>query len=152
MRRAALRWFVLLAVLAAPATASASDASLEHSLSGYQSKLTADIGFLASFSTPSRAGAGGVLARVSTVQSDLAGATRAASGQQASSGPGRQGRTLVLSALGEASTAASDARAAAADARAGNGSAARGAAGRERAAIAQAIPRFEQGGRLLHLF
>ncbi len=152
MRRIALSCLVSIAVLATPSLARASDASLKHALAGYQSRLTSDIGYLANFSAPSRGAAGGVLARLSGVQGDLSGASRAASGQQASSSAGRKGRALVLSALSAALTATADARSAAVAARAGNSSGARGDAGKERSAINQAIPRFEQGGTLLHLF
>jgi hypothetical protein len=152
MRRIALSCLVSITVLVTPALARASDASLKHALAGYQAKLTSDIGYLSNFSAPSRSAAGGVLRRLSGVQGDLSGASRAASGQQASSSSGRKGRALVLSALSEALTAAGDARAAADAARAGNTSGARSDAGKERSAINQAIPHFEQGGALLHLF
>jgi hypothetical protein len=151
MKRFALSCLVSIAVLASPSLAQASDSSLEHALAGYESKLTSDIGYLASFSTPSRSGAAGALSRLSGVQRDLEGASKAASGQQASSSAGRKGRALVLSALGDALTAAGDARAAADAAHAGKSAAARGDAGKEQSAIDQAIPRFEQGGSLLHL-
>lgn len=152
MRRAALLCLASMTVLAAASVAQASDASLEHALAAYQSKLTTDIGYLASFATPSRATAAATLSRLSTAQRDLTAADKAASGQQASSATGRQGRTLILSALGEASAAAADGRAAASAARTGNSSAAKAAAARERGAIDAAIPDFEQGGKDLHLF
>ncbi len=152
MKRVSLLCLVSTAMLVSPSLARASDASLEHALAAYQSRLTSDIGYLANFSTPSRSGAAGALARLSSVQSDLTGASRAASGQQASSSAGRKGRALVLSALSEAITATGDARAAADAARAGKGSAARSDAAKEHSAIDEAIPRFEQGGSLLHLF
>ena len=152
MRRAAPPCLVLIAVLALPALARANDASLEHALHGYESKLTTDISYLADFSAPSRGGASGALSRISGTQKDLSAAYRAASGQQGSSSTGRSGRSLVLSALSEANTAAGDAKASADAARSGNSSAARSDANKERGVIDQAIPRFEQGGKDLHLF
>ena len=58
----------------------------------------------------------------------------------------------MLSALSEDNTAAGDAKASADAAKSGNSSAARSDASKERSAINQAIPRFEQGGKDLHLF
>ena len=152
MKRIALPWLVMLAVLAGAPGAQASDASLQHALKAYEARLTSDIGYLASFAAPSRGAAGAALTKLSGVQRDLAAASRAASGQKGSSSTGRKGRSLVLSALGGASTAAGDAVAAASAVRAGRGGAVKGDVAAEQRAINRAIPQFEQGGRLLHLF
>ena len=142
----------LIALAIAPGLARASDASVRHALSAYESRLTADIGRLANFSVPSRATAAATLAALTKVQADLNGAVRAANGQRASTSAGRRGRTLVLSGLGEALSAASDAKAAATAARSGHTATAKAETTKEQAAINRAIPRFESGGKLLHLF
>ncbi len=152
MKRIALPCLVTIAALAVAPGALASDASLQHALKAYEARLTSDIGYLASFAAPNRSAAGAALTKLSGVQRDLSAASRAASGQQASSSAGRNGRSLVLSALSGASTAARDAAAAATAARAGRGATASGDVKAEQAAIDRAIPQFEQGGRLLHLF
>lgn len=151
MRRTALSLLTLGVLVVAP-LAQASDRSLERALKAYQSRLTADIGYLSSFSTPSRGSAGAVLSRLSKIGSDLSGASRAARAQRASSRSGSRGRSLVLSALSNASVAVGDARAAAYAARAGNRSTAARYTRAERSAINRAIPQFESGGHLLHLF
>ena len=58
----------------------------------------------------------------------------------------------MLSGLHDATLAASDARAAAAAARSGKRSTARRDAKEEQREINKAIPLFESGGKLLHLF
>jgi hypothetical protein len=146
---------VLLAALgmvAAAPLAQASDATLKRALKAYEGRLTADIGYLSSFSVPSKGTAAGVLRRLSKVRTDLTGAARAANHEQASSSSGRRGRALVLSGLHDASAAAGDARACANAAGAGNRSAAARDRRLERREIGKAIPLFESGGRLLHLF
>jgi hypothetical protein len=152
MKRIATPFLALVALAVAVPVAGANDASLEHALGAYKSRLTADIGYLASFSVPSRAGAGGTLSRLSTIQHDLAGARHAASAQQGSSSAGRRGRTLVLSALGDAIAAAGHAQSSANAARSGKTSTARSEARTESSDINRAIPLFQQGGTLLHLF
>ncbi len=152
MKRLATPFIVLLALVSTASVARASDSSLEHALSVYKGRLTADIGYLASFSAPNRSGAGGALSRLSRVESDLAGARQAATGQQGSSSSGRKGRALVLSGLGDALGAAGDARASATAARSGKSSTARSDARSETSEINRAIPLFQQGGTLLHLF
>lgn len=152
MRRALPTVLALVALAAVPWPAFASDASVRRALSAYESRLTADIGRLASFSTPSRAGAAATIAALGKVRSDLDGAVRAADGQRASTSAGRRGRALVLSGLREALTAAGDAKSAAVAARSGHTAAAKAATAREQKAIDRAIPLFESGGKLLHLF
>lgn len=151
MRRTALSLLAFGLLVVAP-LAQASDRSLEQALKAYQSRLTADIGYLSSFSTPTRRSAGAVLSRLSRIGSDLSGASRAARGQRASSRSGSRGKSLVLSALSNASVAVSDARAAAYAARSGNHSTASRYTRAEQSAINRAIPQFESGGHLLHLF
>jgi hypothetical protein len=152
MKRIATPFLVLVALAAAAPIAVASDASLEHALGAYKSRLTADIGYLASFSAPSRSGASAALSRLSKIQQDLSGARHAAGAQQGSSSAGRRGRTLVLSALGDAIAAAGHAQSSANAARSGKTSTARGEARSESGDINRAIPLFQQGGTLLHLF
>jgi hypothetical protein len=138
-------------IVAAP-LAQASDASLKHALKAYQTRLTSDIGYLASFKAPSKHGAGTALSKVSKIDGDLKGATKAARGQQGSSSAGRKGRTQILSALKDASAAASAAKASATAAQDGKGGAAKSDAKQERTDINKAIPLFEAGGKALHLF
>ncbi len=152
MKRLTPPFIVLLALVLTAPVAWASDSSLEHALSAYKGRLTTDIGYLASFSAPSRSSAGAARSKLSKVESDLAGARRAATGQQASSSSGRRGRTLVLSGLGDAISAAGDALSSANAARSGNSSTARSDARSESSEINRAIPLFQQGGMLLHLF
>ena len=152
MKRVALPLLVAVALVAVTPVAQASDQTLRRALQAYKTRLTADIAYLASFSAPTKSKASVALRRLSKVRSDLTGATRAANGQQASSGSGRRGRKLVLSGLQHALTAAGDARASATAARSGNRAAAKRDARHERGEINQAVPLFESGGRLLHLF
>jgi hypothetical protein len=152
MKRFALLTLVGLGLLGVPPVAVASDASLKAALKPYESRLTTDIGYLSSFSTPSRSAALPALSKLSKIRSGLSGATRAASRQQASSSSGRRGRTLVLSALADATLAPGDAQASANAARSGSRSAAKRKAKEEQSEINKAIPLFESGGRLLHLF
>ena len=151
-KRFALPVLVLLGVLVAAPLAWGSDGSFRRALRPYVGRLTADIGYLSNFSTPSKRAAIGALDRLSKVHNDLAGATQAATHQQASSTSGRTGRTQVLAGLREATTAASDARASAAAARSGNRSAAKRHQRQEQRDINKAIPQFESGGKLLHMF
>jgi hypothetical protein len=152
MKRVALLLLVPLGLLVATPFARATDASLERALKAYETRLSGDIGYLSSFSAPSKGAAAAVLHRLSEVRNDLAGATRAATGRQASTGSGRRGRELVLSGLHDAAAAASDARACATAVRSGNRNAAKRDERQEQSEIGKAIPLFESGGKLLHLF
>lgn len=152
MKRVAPALLVSLGLLVASPLAQASDASLKSALKRYEARLTTDIGYLSSFSAPSRSTAPAALSRLSKIRSDLTGAARAATGEQASTSSGRKGRTLVLSGLHDATVAADDARACATAARSGNRSTARGDAKAEQSEINKAIGLFESGGKLLHLF
>jgi hypothetical protein len=140
------------AVLVAAPLVQASDRTVTHALKPYEARLTADVGYLASFSAPSKGAAAGALGRLSKVSKHLSGAKRAASGQMASSSSGRKGRTEVLQALNDALLATGDARASAEAARAGKRSTARRDAKAEQREINKAIPLFESGGKKLHLF
>jgi hypothetical protein len=148
----ALPLVVLLTIGAAASIAQASDASLKHALKGYENRLTADIGYLASFTAPSKSGAAGALKKLSTISKQLKGATQAANGQQASSAKGTKGRKDVLAALKDASAAVTAAKASANAAKAGNSSTAKHDAKQERQKINKAIPLFEAGGKALGLF
>jgi hypothetical protein len=152
MKRVALPLVVAVGLLAVAPLAHASDASLKRALRAYKARLTTDIGYLASFAAPNKGAAVGALRRLSTVRGDLTGATHAATLQQASTSSGRRARTLVLSGLHDAIAAVGDARASATAARSGNRSAAKRAARKARDETNKAIPLFESGGRLLHLF
>jgi hypothetical protein len=152
LNRACLSLLVSIAVLAGAPLASASDASLEHALKAYEKRLTADIGYLSTFSAPSRGGAGSVLSRLAKIRTDLTGAQSAAIRNQASTSAGRRGRTEVLAALKDALLATGDAQASATAARKGQHSTATHDAGAERREINKAIPLFESGGMALHLF
>ena len=152
MKRYALPSLVGLALLAAAPFAQASDRSLEQAIGKYKPKLTSDIAYLASFSAPSRSHASGVEKRISGILHDLSAASSAARSQQASSKSVQHGKSLVLSALHDASLAADDARASAKAAQSGNRSGAKKDARAEQTEINRAIPLFESGGRLLHLF
>lgn len=152
MKRVALPLLVVLGLVAVTPIAQASDQSLRRALQPYKARLTADIGYLASFTAPTKSNAAAALRRLSGVRSDLNGATRAATGQQASTSSGRKGRTLVLSGLEHAITAAGDARASASAARSGNRATATRDARHERGEINHVVTLFESGGRLLHLF
>lgn len=152
MKRTTLVLVVAACVLGFGSSAWASDAGLERALGAYRSRLTADMVYLASFSTPSRGSAGSALSRLAGITRDLTGAVRAASSQRASTRNGSRGVSLLLVAFSDALNAAGDARAAAAAARSGYGSRARNDVRLEQTQINRAIPLFEQGGRLLHLF
>jgi hypothetical protein len=152
MKRWLLPLLIVAGLLAVAPLAQASDASLKHALSAYKTRLTNDISYLAGFKAPSKSAAGGVLRKLSKVHHDLNGAMVAANGQQASTRSGRKGRTLVLSGLHHALLATSDAQASASAARAGKRGTAKTDAKNEQTEINKAIPQFEQGGRLLHLF
>lgn len=148
----ALLLVVLVAIGAAASVAQASDASLKHALKAYQTRLTADIGYLASFTAPSNSGATAAFKKLSTISKQLKGATQAANGQQASSSKGIKGRKDVLTALKDASAAVTDAKASATAAKAGKSSTAKHDAKQERQQINKAIPLFESGGKALGLF
>ena len=152
MKRVALPLLIAIGLLATASFAQASDAGLRRALRPYRARLTTDISYLSNFTAPSKSRTGAALRRLSKIRGDLGGATRAANLQQASTSSGRKGRTLVLSALHDASAAAADARASALAARSGNRSAARRDARKEQGEINRAITSFEQGGKLLHLF
>lgn len=139
-------------LLAAVPIAQANDSSLTKALKRYENRLTTDIGYLSGFTVPSRKAASAVLAKLTKVRTDLAGATHAAGARQASTSSGRKGRTQVLSALHDATVAASDAQSCATAARSGNRSTAKRDAKAEQSEINKAIPLFESGGKLLHLF
>jgi hypothetical protein len=152
MKRVLLPLIVSIGLLAVAPLAQASDASLEHALKPYKTKLTTDIAYLSSFSAPSKSRAAAALRRLSKVGGDLAGVTRAANSQQASTKSGRKGRKLVFEGLHDATLAVGDARVSATVAKSGHGSTAKRDARSERAEINNAIPLLEQGGKLLHLF
>jgi hypothetical protein len=152
MKCFALSVLVSLSLLALAPLAQASDRSLERAVAPYKGRLTSDIGYLANFSTASRRGAAAVQTRVARILGDLATVTSAAKSQHASSKSVRRGQSLVLSALHYATLAADDARASAGATRSGNGAVARSDARAEQAQINRAIPLFESGGHLLHLF
>jgi hypothetical protein len=152
MKRVLLPSIVSIGLLAMAPMARGSDASLEHALKAYKTKLTTDVAYLSSFSAPSKSRATATLRRLSKVAGDLAGATRAANGQQASTKSGRKGRKLVLEGLHDATLAVRDARASATAAKSGQRPTAKRDARSEQAKINNAIPMLEQGGKLLHLF
>lgn len=152
MKRGLVALAVAVALLGLAPLASASDSSLRRALNGYKSRLTSDISYLAYFSAPSRSRTSSVLSRLSGVSSDLNGAIRAANGQRSSSRTGSRAKSLLLAAFGYALSATGYARASAYAARSGRGSSARSDARAEQGQINRAIPLFEQGGRLLHLF
>jgi hypothetical protein len=143
---------VLLGLLALAPLAQASDATLEKAMKAYEKRLTNDISYLSSFSAPSKHAAPSTLSKLSRIGSDLAGATKAATRQQASTSSGRKGRTQILAALHDATAAKSDAKASATAARAGKTSTAKRDAKTEQSQITKAIPLFESGGKLLKLF
>lgn len=145
--------FVLpLALLIVVPLAQASDASLERALKAYKGRLTVDIAYLSNFSVPSHKAAATVLHKLSKVRSDLSGARRAATHQQASSSSARKGQALVLSALRDVLAAESDAHACAAAVRSADRAAAKRDQAKEQSEVNKAIPLFESGGKLLHLF
>jgi hypothetical protein len=151
------RWLTLIALLALAlgsftAVAAANDASVKRALKRYEKKLTKDIGYLASFKTPTKRSSGSVLKRVSAIRRDLRGAEKAQQGEMASTANGRKGRQQILAALGDAGSAATKARASALAVRAGHRSAAKGDAKQELRDIDKAIVLFESGGKKLHLF
>jgi hypothetical protein len=150
--RVAAPLLVVLGLLVAVPLAQASDASLKRAMKAYESRLTTDIGYLSNFSVPSRSAASTVLHKLSKIGTDLSAATRTAKGQQASTNSGRKARTLLLSALSDATTGTGDARTCATAARSGNRSAAKRDQRNEQNEINKAIPLFESAGKLLHLF
>ena len=152
LRRVGVLSLVAIGLLLGAPLAQASDASLEHALKSYEKRLASDIGYLSSFSTPTRSGAPAALRTLSSVRADLTGATKAANSNQASTSSGRTGRAQVLSALHGAATAAIDAEHCATAARSGHRTQARRDATAEQRAINQAIVLFEAGGKRLHLF
>lgn len=140
------------ALLISAPLAHANDAGIRRVMKPYKTRLTVDIAYLSNFSAPSRKAAPAALRKLSSIGIDLHGASRALARQTASSANGRRGRADVLSALRDALAAASDAHSSAAAARAGHVATARRDAKAEQRHIGQAIPKFEAGGRLLHLF
>jgi hypothetical protein len=160
VRRPWTRWrrragaLVLLAGvgLAAASPVQASDAGFRRALKPFETRLTAGIGYLSSFSAPRRGAAPAALARLARIQTDLAAATSAASRNPASTSAGRTGRSDVLSALRHARAAATDAQRSATAARAGRRATAARDARAEQREINASIPLFEKGGQLLHLF
>jgi hypothetical protein len=136
----------------AAAAARADNAALKHALKPYEQRLTADIGYLASFKAPSKKGAASALQKLSKIGTQLADATHVAKTHQASSPSGRTGRQLVLSALNDASAATADAKASATAAHAGKSSTVKQDARQARKKINEAIPLFESGGKKLNLF
>lgn len=152
LREAGALSLVAIGLLVGAPPAQASDASLRRALRSYETRLAADIGYLSSFTMPTRSRAPAVLRRLSSVRTDLNGATGAAERNRASTGSGRVGRAQVLSALHYAITATIDAQLCASAARVGNRARARRDARAEQRAINQAIPLFEAGGKRLHLF
>lgn len=150
-----ITWTLLLVCVGVAAIASpawANDSTLEHALKRYDKSLTSDIAYLAGFSVPSRSHANATLHKLSKIGKDLSGATKAARDHQASSKNGRKGRSLVLSGLADATTAQKDAGAAARAARSGKHGTAVSDRKKELKAINKAIPLFESGGQLLHLY
>lgn len=152
MKRVLTPLVICSALLAVAPFAHASDSSLKHALKAYEANLTKDIAYLASFKAPSKSGASAALHKISKVESDLNGAKQAANGQQASSSSGKTGRSKVLSALHYALVAASDAKASATAARSHEASTAKKDAKATVSETNKAIPLFESGGKLLHLF
>ncbi|MGP0036132.1 MAG: hypothetical protein ACLP4R_16395 [Solirubrobacteraceae bacterium] len=142
----------LLGLLVLVPLAQASDATLQKAMRPYDKRLTTDISYLSNFSAPSKKAAPSTLSKLSTISSDLSGAIKAASGQQASTSSGRKGRTQILAALHYATAATNDAKACATAARVGKRSTAKRDAKTEQSQINKAIPLFESGGKLLKLF
>jgi hypothetical protein len=139
-------------LLVAASPAHASDASLRRALKPYTTRLTRDIGYLSSFTVRSKKAVPGVIRRLTGIRRDLAGATRAATVNHASSKPGRRGRELVLLGLHDATVAAGKARASANAVRSGRRALATRDQRQERREINMAIRALEAGGKLLHLF
>ena len=152
MKRFVLPLILMFSVLALAPLAAASDKSLESALKPYKSKLTTDVAYLAAFKAPSKSKAGGVLKKLSKIEGDLTGAKNAANGQQASTSSGTQGRTEVLSGLGDLLAANGDAKNSASAAKAGKSSTAKSDAKLELKATNKAIPVLEAGGMKLKLF
>ncbi len=147
----ALLLLICAALLVAPPLAGASDASIRRVMKPYEQKLTVDIGYLSTFSAPSRSVAPRTLRKLSGIRTELTDASHALEHQKASSRNGRRGRTDVLEALRNALTATADARNSARAARAGHGVTARNDVKAEQREIGKAITQFETGGQLLHL-
>ncbi len=152
MKRITLSLLIAAGFAVLPSAAAASDATLKSALKAYETKLTTDIGYLSSFSTPSKNGAKGALQKLSKIDKDLAGATKAANKNQGSTANGKKGRTEILAALKDATAADSSAQACAKAAHAAKHSAAKSALKQEQRQINKAIPLFESGGKLLKLF
>lgn len=143
---------ICAALLAAAPLARASDASIRRVMNPYKTKLTVDIAYLANFSAPSWKAAPGTLHKLAGIRTELTRASRALEHQKASTRNGRRGRTDVLNALHTALTATTDARNSATAARHRHSATARKDTKAEQRQIGKAIPEFETGGRLLHLF
>jgi hypothetical protein len=152
LKRFTIPLLVMLGLLAFAPLAAASDKSLENALKPYKTKLTTDVAYLAAFKAPAKSKAGGVLKKLSKITADLNGAKNAANGQQASTNSGKQGRTEVLSGLGDLLAAAGDAKNSASAAKAGKSATAKSDAKLELKATNKAIPLLEAGGTKLKLF
>jgi hypothetical protein len=151
MKRAVLPVLVLIGLLATP-VALASDKSLKTALEPYKTKLTTDIGYLASFTAPTKSKGAAATKQLGKIESTLKGVKNAAESQQASSSKGSTGRTDVIAGVTDALTATADGKAAASAAKSGKSSSAKSDAKAELKAIDKAIPLLETGGKDLGLF
>ncbi len=90
----------VVASLALPSLAQASDASFRNALSPYQAELSTDIVFLAGLtSAPSKSAAPADTSKLRTAQSQLAACARAARSQQPSSSAYRKAQAELLQGL-----------------------------------------------------
>jgi hypothetical protein len=90
----------VVASLAFPALAQASDASFRSAVAPYQTDLTNDVVFLAGLdSVPSKSAASSDASKLRTAQSQLTACARAARSQKASSTAGRKQQADLLQGL-----------------------------------------------------
>lgn len=152
MKRVVVPVLALIALLAAAPLGVASDKSLENALKPYKTKLTSDVGYLASFKAPSKSKAAAALTRLATINGDLSGAKHAAESNQASTSKGKAGRSEVIAGLSDALIATADGKNSASAAKSGRASTAKADASAELKEANKAIPLLESGGMKLGLF
>src|ERR1700734_3250323 len=140
IKRITISLLVVVGALAPVATAQASDKSLEKALKPYESKLTTDVAYLATFPAPSKGSAGSAQKKLSKIHGDLSGVEKVANENQGSSANGKAGRTDVIAGVKDALTATADAEAAAKAAKSGKSSTAKSDATNAKNEMKKAIP------------
>jgi hypothetical protein len=140
----------VVASLALPSLAQASDASFKNALLPYQAELTTDLVFLAGLtSAPSKSAAPSDTSKLRTAQSQLAACARTLRSQKASSSVDRKAQADMLQGLALAYSAAGYGLDAMAAAEAGKTSVATSDIAGEQREVAAALAPLEAGAAAL---